>query len=120
MERTNPRQFEVQILGQRRPAIGEVFEIETPRHQRIEVECIERRGVTALVERTDGGPAMLEEIRSRVISELKVAPPDLRYGERSFAHATAKEMPASIQAERDWDDHQASLFESLSDTEAER
>ena len=77
MVKTNSRQFEVEILGLRKPGIGEVFEIEVPPYRnRMEVECVERSGSRALVERTDDGPG-ISGVRSRVISDRKVAPPDL-------------------------------------------
>jgi hypothetical protein len=121
MDRTNPRQFEVVILGLRRPSLGEVFEIEVPpQRRRIEVECVAHQGSLALVERTDDGPALRGEIRSRVISDLKVAPPDLRYGERFHSHTTSQEIREMVTAERDWDDFQDQRWEtqdSLNDYE---
>ena len=105
MERTSPRQFEVTILGVRRPSLGEVFEIEIPpRRQRIEVECVDHEGAVALVERTNDGPAPHGPIQSRVISDRKVAPPDSRYGEKAHPHLTTKEMLASDEAGRNWEE----------------
>lgn len=98
--RTNDRQFEVEILGLRLPSIGEVFEIETQNHLRYEVECVDLKnsegllkvlGTVALVERTDDGPA-LKDVRSRVISDLKAAPPASIYEERTFRHTSTLEM----------------------------
>lgn len=97
---TNDRQFEVEILGLRLPSIGEVFEIETQNRLRYEVECVDIENLegilrvlrpVALVERTDDGPA-LKDVRSRVISDLKVAPPSSIYEERTFRHTTTLEM----------------------------
>lgn len=75
--KTNPAQFVLEVVGNRLPGVGEVFEIEIgPRKQRYEVVCLERAGQKALVEREDGGPA-LKDARSRVISTRRVQPPDL-------------------------------------------
>lgn len=105
LTKTNPRQFEVEILGPRRPAIGEVFEIEVgPYRARIEVECVDRSGPVALVEKTDGGGAASPGAKSRVISDRKVAPPDVG---RSEADQNWEEHQASLQPPEDdmnWDD----------------
>jgi hypothetical protein len=91
LTKTNPRQFEVEILGHRRPSLGEVFEIEVgPRRVRIEVQCMDKAGPIALVEKTDGGGAASPGCRSRVISDRKEAPPDVGTSEH----------------ERNWEDFQ--------------
>lgn len=106
LRQTNTKQFEVTILGARRPSLGEIFEIEiSPYRKRVEVECVDKLGSVALVERTDNGPAVPGAVQSRVISDLKVAPPDMRYGEKAFDHASTQEMMEIVQGERDWDDH---------------
>jgi hypothetical protein len=101
MERTNPHQFEVTILGVRRPSLGEVFEIEIPpRRQRIEVECVDRlEGVgerMVLVERTDDGPVPQGEVQSRVISDVN-SPPDLTSGHAHHDHLVAKGLEQDLQ-----------------------
>jgi len=91
LTKTNPRQFEVEILGHRRPSLGEVFEIEVGPHRvRIEVQCMDKAGPIALVEKTDGGGACSAGTRSRVISDRKEAPPDVGMSEH----------------ERNWEDFQ--------------
>lgn len=109
--KSNPLQFEVEILGHRKPGLGEIFEIEVPpRRTRYEVECVDLEGSRALVERTDDGPA-LKGVRSRVISDLKAAPPN-----RSRSHGRF----VQDKKEREYQDSQVgspfySLFDSLSE-----
>lgn len=96
IRKTNFRQFEVTILGLRKPEIGEQFEIEVPPHlKRYEVECVDREGDKALVERLDDGPA-LSGVRSRVISDKKPRIVE----ERSPFHKYTKETLVDLRQER--------------------
>lgn len=106
--KSNPLQFEVEILGHRKPGLGEIFEIEVPpRRTRYEVECVDLEGSRALVERTDDGPA-LKGVRSRVISDLKAAPPP----NQSRSHGRF----VQDKKEREYQDSQVdSSFDSLSE-----
>jgi hypothetical protein len=102
-QRTSAKQFYLIVLGPRLPGLGEVFEIELPpRRERIEVQCVERRGKVALVERTDGTRPPAEEVRSRVISDQKPA---------------ALEAAQAEAIERDWEDYQGYTDDGWEDWE---
>lgn len=104
--KTNARQLVLVVQGLRKPALGEVFEIEVPPYrERIEVECLDVRGYYALCELTEDGSLPEDGMRSRVISACKVRPPDMPHGERIFAHQTIEEVIEIVAAERRYDDY---------------